>query len=104
MLLKPDPQFRNGYKDKKRLADIHQLPCARCYTKGYKQISRTIAHHKIGMGLGRKASDLLTMALCNYCHTGLNGIHAVPLHKWEEYEGLTQDDLILVTNKMLENL
>lgn len=102
--LKPDPDLRNGYKDKKRLADIHKLPCSLCYLKGWKQTSKTIAHHKIGMGLGKKASDKLSMSLCSDHHnTSKEGIHNMPLREWEE-KYFTQDDLILITNKMLETL
>ena len=101
--LKPPLELRNGYKDKKRLADIHLLPCANCFAKGRKQPDATIAHHKIGMGMGKKASDLLTTSLCNSCHTGPEGIHNKPLWKWEE-DNFTQDELILITNKMLNNL
>lgn len=103
LLLKPDIELRNGFKDKKRLAKLHDLPCVNCFAKGRRQTSRTIAHHKIGMGLGKKASDRLTAAICDNCHTGEEGIHNVSLWKWEE-ENFTQDELILMTNKMLENL
>jgi hypothetical protein len=32
-LIKPEPKFRNGYKDKKRLSDIHEIPCVNCFAK-----------------------------------------------------------------------
>ena len=99
--LKPDPKYRNGYKDPKRLKAIHNLPCVVCFSNNVKQSARTIAHHKIGMGLGKKASDLLTMALCENCHTkGANAIHAIPLNQWEKMF-FTQDECIELTNKML---
>ena len=100
-LLKPEPELRNGFKDKKRLAAIHKLPCVNCVAKGRKQKTRTIAHHKIGMGLGKKASDLLTAAICEDCHTGQSGIHSIPLHRWEDLN-FTQDELIKMTNKLLK--
>lgn len=104
-LLKPDPQFRNGYKDKKRLADIHQLPCSLCFLKGLKQTSKTIAHHRMGGGMGKKASDLLTMSLCDSHHTrGQDAIHHIGRVAWEEHFNCTEDDLIEITNKMLEKL
>jgi hypothetical protein len=102
-LIKPEPKFRNGYKDKKRLSDIHKIPCVNCFAKGRPQRNRTIAHHKIGMGIGLKASDLFTMAICESCHTGTKGIHNIPLKKWEE-DNFSQDDLIELTNKLLENI
>lgn len=104
MMLKAPPELRNGYKDKKRLALIHFLPCQVCKELNLEQISRTIAHHKIGMGLGKKASDRLTMALCENHHTrGSDGIHNMPLAKWQD-KFFTQDELIQFTNEELINL
>lgn len=100
--LKPPFELRNGYKDKKRLANLHNLPCANCYLKNRKQITPTIAHYKIGLGLGLKASDNLTMSLCTDCHTGNGGIHNVPLKKWEA-DNNTQDYLIEITNLLLKS-
>lgn len=102
--LKPPLELRNGFKDPERLAAIHELPCVVCFTNRTEQTSRTIAHHKIGLGLGKKASDLLTMALCDDHHNNYNpeSIHVMPLAKWEA-KYFTQDELILLTNKMLNN-
>jgi hypothetical protein len=102
-LPKPDPEYRNGYKDKKRLTALHNLPCVNCQSKGVRQRTKTIAHHRIGLGLGLKASDLLTCSICEDCHTGKNGIHNTPLWKWEE-ENNSQDRLIELTNETLERL
>ena len=102
--LKPEPHLRNGYKDPKRLAAIHNCPCVICFTKGLTQTSKTIAHHSIGNGLGLKVSDLKTMAICeNHHNKGPEGIHNMPLAQFEE-KYFTQDELIELTNRMLENL
>lgn len=101
--LKPDLTLRNGYKDPKRMAAIHNLPCVVCFAKNLEQKTRTIAHHKIGMGIGKKASDLLTMALCEEHHTkSFHGIHNMPLSTWEMLF-FTQDECIEMTNRMLEH-
>lgn len=102
-LQKPSKELQNGYKDKKRLAAIHELDCSVCYLLGIRQTSNTIAHHRIGMGLSKKASDLLTISLCENHHTGKEGIHTIPLKKWEE-KYFSQEVLIEFTNKMLEDL
>jgi len=103
--LKPSPEFRNGFKDKKRLAAIHNLPCSLCFLKGIKQTTKTIAHHKMGLGMGKKASDLLTMSLSEEFHTkGKYAIHHIGRVAWEEHFNCTEDDLIEITNKMLEKL
>lgn len=104
--LKPPLEERNGFKDSKRLSLIHDLPCVVCLTKELKQTTKTIAHHSIGGGLGLKVSDRKTSALCEFHHNkGLNGesIHETPLWQWEE-KFQTQDELIELTNKLLENL
>jgi hypothetical protein len=104
-LSKAPENLRNGYKDKKRLAAIHNLPCSLSFLKGIKQTTRTIAHHKMGLGMGKKASDLLTMSLSEEFHTkGKYAIHHIGRVAFEEHFGCTEDDLIEITNKMLEKL
>lgn len=101
-LLKPSKELRNGFKDPKRMAAIHNLPCSLCYFLNERQISKTIAHHKIGKGLGKKASDLETMALCENHHTkGQDAIHHIGKVAFEEKFGIDQEGLIEITNKML---
>lgn len=102
--LKQPPELRNGFKDPKRLAAIHDLPCALCHLKGWKQTSRTTAHHKIGLGLGKKASDRLSMALCESCHQkGTHAIHHIGRVAFER-DFATQDELIALTDEMLKKV
>jgi hypothetical protein len=104
-LLKPDLEYRNGYKDPKRLADIHDLRCTLCLYLKEPQRSPTQAHHKIGMGLGKKASDTLSMALCYNHHQGGNdAIHHIGTKAFERKFNVTQDDLIMLTDRMLEKI
>jgi len=118
--LKPDPKYRRGHKDPKRLAAIHNLPCSLCYELGRRQTSVTEAHHKHGEGLGVKASDLHTMSLCRDDHTsGPFAFHFIGRKEFEKKyrvalnipdpedaeEGQAtnvQDKLIEITNKLLE--
>lgn len=59
----------------------------------------------MGGGIGKKASDLLTMSLCEKCHTkGENAIHHIGRVAWEEKFNVKETDLIEITNKMLEKL
>lgn len=85
------------------MAAIHNLPCVVCFAKDLKQTTRTIAHHKIGMGIGKKSSDLLTAAICSDCHTGKDGIHNIPLWKWEK-QNMSQNELIKLTNELLQEI
>lgn len=99
------PEYRNGYKDPKRLKAIHEIGCVLSKALGKPQTSKTLAHHKIGLGIGKKASDRLTMALCDDFHNNYNpeSIHVMPLKKWEK-KYLSQDTLIFMTDKALEGL
>lgn len=104
-LTKPPIEMRNGYKDKKRMADIHNIPCSLSYLKGWTQTSKTICHHKHGMGLGLKVSDLLTMSLAeNHHHVGNQAFHNIGREAWEKMHGVTQDELIEVTNNLISKL
>lgn len=102
-LLKPPKELRNGYKDPKRLAAIHNLPCSLSYLKGWKQSTPTEAHHLHGGGMGKKSSDLLTMSLAREFHTsGEFAFHKIGRVAFEEHFNCTQEDLIEITNKLLE--
>lgn len=108
-LLKAPIELRNGYKDKEHLAKLHDIPCVVCNKFHLKQTSRTVAHHFIGMGLGKKASDLLTLSLCEYHHTGTreegckDAIHSISisLKAWEEKFG-TQKELLEEVKELLK--
>lgn len=99
-MLKPPPELRNGYKDRKHLGLVATLPCVACEQlkphERPKNRGRLEIHHKTGCGLGKKASDLLTMPLCRAHHQ--SGGRGVAIHAgiqlFEEKFG-TQQDLIL---------
>lgn len=99
-------EMRNGYKDPERLRLLHQFPCQVCEKFNLVQKTVSEAHHLIGCGLGKKASDLLTIVLCKFHHTsGGNGnaIHETPLKKWEA-KFTSQEILLEEVNKFLENI
>lgn len=100
---KVSPEFRNGFKCKQRLALVAMMGCVLCKILELKQKTRSEVHHLIGCGLGKKASDLLTIDLCNFHHvSGGNGqaIHATPLKTWES-KYFTQLELLKRTNVIL---
>lgn len=103
-MLKEIPELRNGFKDPARMKAIHDLPCSLCLLKGWQQKTKTTAHHKVGLGLGKKASDRLSMSLCESCHqTGSNAIHHIGRAAFEK-KFASQDELIALTDQLLENL
>lgn len=99
------PELRNGYKDKKHLGKIAFMKCVACEKEKPEKpniAGRLEIHHKTGCGLGKKASDLLTIPLCHYHHQG--GERGFGLHKgieiWEKKFG-RQEDLILKIHEKL---
>jgi hypothetical protein len=105
--LKPPVELRNGYKDPKRLEAVRSLDCCICTKLGLLQLSATEAHHRIGNGIGLKASDLLTFGLCSKHHARGNrgdAIHETPIEEWETKYKVTQDELIALTDELLSKL
>jgi hypothetical protein len=104
MLLKKEENLKNGYKNKQRMADIHNIPCSLCYKLGLRQRTPTQAHHKVGLGLGKKASDNLSMALCFEHHqSGNNAIHHIGSKAFER-KFCSQDELIEITDQLLNGM
>ena len=105
-LLKLPIELRNGYQDNKRRAAIRAMPCIACEIRKVEQQSRTEFHHFIGMGNGLNASDLLSIPLCNFCHTGsytkrVMGITIhYGLHEFAKKHG-TQGDLLRIIDERL---
>lgn len=99
-LLKPPIEMRAGFKDPKHLARVAQLECIVCKNQELKQLFRTEVHHLIGMGLGKKASDLFTIPLCSFHHRLGNKGEAIHSGKqsFEKKFG-TQQNLLEQTKK-----
>ena len=108
-LMKPPIHLRRGFKDKKHLAKVAQLPCLVCKIRGDRQLSKTQVHHKWGSGAGLKESDRLTIPLCDRCHNAnfIKAEKGITLHcnleAFEDRHG-TQDQLIEITNQLLKQL
>lgn len=103
-------ELRNGYKDRKRLAALSKLPCIICseFEKA-KKPGRQEVHHFVGCGIGKKASDLLTIPLCFFHHQA-NKDEKDPKKAELSIHGLTerfekrfatQFELLKLTNKKL---
>ena len=102
-------EFRNGYKDRKRLAAVGLIKCIVCSNEGIAQQGRLEIHHFTGCGLGKKASDLLTLPLCFTHHQKYKddpdpNKKALSIHglteKFEAAFG-TQEQLLKQVNKKL---
>jgi len=95
-MMKAPMELRNGFKNKKHLGIIALMPCVACMKERAARSTRLEIHHKTGCGLGKKASDLLTIPLCNFHHqSGGRGLAVhLGVDLWEKKFG-TQQDLIL---------
>ena len=80
---------------------VKELDCALCTILGQGQTSVTEAHHiRTGHGLGDRASDFLTVALCVDCHRGTHGFHGTKALM--KIAKLTEMDLLAETIRMLD--
>lgn len=105
-VIKAPPELRNGYKNRIHLGKVATFGCVACAKlkphERPKNPGRLEIHHKTGCGLGKKASDLLTIGLCRAHHqTGGRGvaIHA-GISLFEEKFG-SQESLILEIHEKL---
>lgn len=83
------------------LGKVKELDCVLCSLLGQGQTSVTEAHHiRTGHGLGDRASDYLTVALCVDCHRGTHGFHGTKAMM--KIAKLSELDLLAETIRMLD--
>lgn len=56
--------------DKRHIGRVAELPCACCGVQGVQ-----VHHIREGQGMAQRASNFLTIPLCEPYHTGPRGIH-----------------------------
>lgn len=80
---------------------VKSLRCALCSVLGRPQSGVTEAHHiRTGHGLGDRASDFLTVALCSECHRGTHGFHGTKAML--KIAKVTELDLLAETIRMMD--
>lgn len=57
--------------NKSHLDRVASLDCVLCGRSG----PSTVHHIREGQGMGQRADDFLTVALCPECHQGPHGVH-----------------------------
>ena len=83
------------------LGRVKSLECVLCSLLGQPQTSVTEAHHiRTGHGLGDRASDYLTVALCVDCHRGTHGFHGTKALM--KIAKLSELDLLAETVRLLD--
>lgn len=101
--LKPPVELRQGYKSPKRLGLVASLGnCIVCSEFKLRRTTRLEIHHLTGCGLGKKASDLLSIYLCFFHHQ--KGGRGEAVHRgvaeFEKNFG-TQKELLAITNERI---
>ena len=80
---------------------VKSLSCVLCDLLGQPQSGVTEAHHiRTGHGLGDRASDFLTVALCVDCHRGPHGFHGTKTLM--RIAKLTEMDLLAETIRQMD--
>lgn len=61
--------------DKLYMGRVAALGCALCHKLGYGHTPAQVHHIREGQGMSQRASNYLTVPLCEPHHTGSKGIH-----------------------------
>ena len=81
-------------REKRHMARVGALGCVVCKALDMRQETRTEVHHlREDQGMGQRASNWLTVALCTDHHTGPSGLHGdrtyMRILKWDETDLLS---------------
>lgn len=85
-------------KSKRELSDAAALGCVLCHTLGYGSTPAEIHHIR---RLGAVRSDSEVIPLCPEHHRGNTGVHGLGRKAFCKRYGLTEEDLLLETKKLL---
>lgn len=62
-------------KGKRWMAKVAKVPCVLCARMGLGETPSLVHHLKFQSGASDRASDFLTIAVCEFHHVGAGGIH-----------------------------
>ncbi len=89
-------------KGKRHMGRVAKVPCVLCTHMGLGESPSIVHHLKYGQGASDRASDLLTIAVCNEHHVGPSGIHTLKEHGLYLRYKLSELDLLAMTLEALE--
>jgi len=84
---------------KKHYAKVASIGCILCHHLGYKDTPTEIHHIR---RYGMKRDNAPVIALCPEHHRGNTGVHGMGKKAFAKYYGVTEEDLLEVTTKLLE--
>ncbi len=65
---------------KRWMGRVAKVPCVLCARMGLGESPAQVHHLKFGQGASDRASDFLTIALCDPHHNGPDGVHRLKEH------------------------
>ena len=84
---------------KKHYAKVAKLGCILCHHLGYKDTPCEIHHIR---RYGMKRDNAPVIALCPEHHRGNTGVHGMGKKAFAVRYGVTEEDLLEITTKLLE--
>ena len=81
---------------------VAEVPCVLCAHLGIGDSPALVHHMKLGTGASDRASDFLTIALCQEHHIGANGVHTLKEKGLRLRYNLSEIDLLAMTLEALE--
>ena len=84
---------------KKHYAKVASIGCILCHHLGYKDTPTEIHHIR---RYGMKRDNAPVIALCPEHHRGNTGVHGMGKKAFAVRYGVTEEDLLEVTTKLLE--
>jgi hypothetical protein len=86
---------------KRHMARVARVPCVLCSHLGLGESPSLVHHLKYGSGAGDRASDVLTIALCQEHHVGKSGVHTLKEKGLRLRYNLSELDLLALTLEAL---
>lgn len=80
---------------------VASLGCILCLYLGHGYTPAQVHHIREGQGMSQRASDFLTVGLCQEHHTGDTGLHGLGTREFERRYRLSELDLLAMTVEML---
>jgi hypothetical protein len=76
---------------------VARVPCVLCARMGLGASPALVHHMKIGTGASDRASDYLTIAVCQPHHVGPDGVHVLKEHGLRLRYNVSEIDLLADT-------
>ena len=88
-------------KSKRWMGKVAKVPCVLCTHLGLGETPSLVHHMKLGTGASDRASDYLTIALCQFHHVGEGGVHQLKEKGLRLRYNLSEIDLLAMTIEAL---